>query len=126
MDKQFIRSHLQFDSEHLLGAEDAMPQSCGYENIVTVKDVLSIYQPTTSQNAKTTEKFTINIMTKHALLSTTIISDKWSAFVSQMIEEVAKNPLITLKDATTEDAQTFGMLGWTQALTKKAIKSETS
>ena len=91
---------LHNQSEHKTAPEDAMqidlvpelPPSGGYEYIVTAMDVFSKYlfaYPTSSQDAETIAKVIINIMNKHAYLPTTIISDKGSAFVSQVVKEVA-------------------------------------
>ena len=49
-------------------------------------------------------------MTKHAYLSTTLISDKATAFMSHVIKEVAGVLGNTLKHATTKHAQTSGLL----------------
>ena len=69
-----------------------LPPSGGYENIVTAMDVLSRFlfaYPISNQDAKTIAKVLINIMTKHAYLPTTLISDKGTAFMSHVIKEVA-------------------------------------
>ena len=50
-------------------------------------------------------------MIKHAYLTTALICDKGSAFMSHVIKEVAGVNGITLKHATIKDAQTIGMLG---------------
>ena len=71
--------------------------------------------PTTSKDAKTITRVKFNIMTKHADLLTTIISDKASAFVWQVIKEVADVLEITLEDATTKHAQTTGVYQKTHA-----------
>ena len=44
--------------------------------------------PTGNQNAETVARVIINIMTKHAYLPTTIVSDRVSAFVWQVIKKV--------------------------------------
>ena len=44
--------------------------------------------PTSNWDAKTIAKVLINIMTKHAYLPTTLISDKGTAFMSHVIKEV--------------------------------------
>ena len=81
-----------------------LPPSGGNENIVTAIDVFSRYlfaYPTSNQDAKTVAQVLINIMTKHAYLPTTLISDKGTAFTSNVIKEVAGVLGITLKNATT-------------------------
>ena len=49
-------------------------------------------------------------MTKHAYLSTTLISDKSTAFISHVIKEVAGVLGITRKHAPTKHVQTMGLL----------------
>ena len=127
---------LQNPNEYITAPEDAMqidlvpglPPSSGYENIVTAIDVFSRYlfaYPTSNQDAKTVAKVIINIMTNHAYLPTTLISDKGTVFTSHVIKEVAGVLGITLKHATTKHAQTFGLLERSHALIKQALKIET-
>ena len=104
-----------------------LPPSGGYENTVTAMDVFSRYllaYPTSNQDSKTIAKVLINVMTKHAYLPTTIISDKGTAFMSQIIKEVAGFLGITLKHATTKHAQTIGLLEQSHASIKQALKIE--
>ena len=93
-------SPLQNPNEHITAPEDAMqidlvpglPPSGDYENIVTAMDVFSRFlfaYPTSNQDSTTIAKVIINIMTKHAYLPTTLISDKDTAFTSHVIKEVA-------------------------------------
>ena len=112
LDRSLTRSPVQNPNEHNTAPEDAMqvvlaPElspSGGCENIVTAMDVFFRYliaYPTSNQDAKTIAKFLNNIMTKHAYLPTTLISDKGTAFMSHVIKEVAGVIGITLKHATT-------------------------
>ena len=64
-------------------------------------------------------------MTKHAYLPTTLISDKGTAFMSQVIKDVAGVLGITLKHATTKHAQSIGLLEQSHASIKQALKTET-
>ena len=64
-------------------------------------------------------------MTKHAYLPTTLISDKGTALMSHVIEEVAGVLGITLKHATTKHAQTIGLLERSHSSIKQALKTET-
>ena len=84
---QLTRPPRQNPNEHIIAPEGAMqidlvpglPPSGGYENIVTAMDVFSLYlfaYLTSNQDATTIAKVIINIMTKHAYLPTTLISDK--------------------------------------------------
>ena len=97
IDRSLNRPPLQNPNEHFTAPEDAMqndlvselPPSDGYENIVTAMDVFSRFlfaYPTSNQNAETIAKVLINIMTKHAYLPTTLISDKGTAFTSHVIK----------------------------------------
>ena len=110
-DRILTRHPLQNPNEHNTVPEDAMqidllpelPPSGGYDNIVTAKDVFSRWlfaYPTSNQDAKTIDKVLINIMTKHAYLLTTLISDKGTAFMTKVIGKVASVLAITLKHAT--------------------------
>ena len=64
-------------------------------------------------------------MTKHAYRPTTVISDKGTAFTSNLITEVAGVLGITLKHSTTKHAQTIGLLERSHASIKQALKIET-
>ena len=105
-----------------------LPPSAGYENIVSAMDVFSRYlfaYPTSNQDAKTIAKVFINSMTERAYLSTTLISDKGTAFMSHVIKEVAGVLGITLKHATTKHCQIFGLLERSHMSIKQALKIET-
>ena len=80
---------------------------------------------TSNQDAKTVGKVVIDIMTKHAYLPTTLISDKGTAFTSTVIKEMAGVLGITLKHAITKHAQTIGLLEQSRASIKQALKIET-
>ena len=136
IDPSLTRPPLQNPNEHITAPEDAiqidlvpeLPPSGGYENIVTAMDVFSRYlfaYPTANQDAKTIAKVLITIMTKHAYLPTTLISDKGTAFTSHVIKEVAGVLGVTLKHATTKHAQTIGLLERSHASINKALKNET-
>ena len=136
IDRSLTRPPLQNPNEHITAPEDAMqidlvpelPPSGGYENIVTAMDVFSRYlfaYPTANQDAKTIAKVLIKIMTRHAYLPTTLISDKGTAFMSYVSKEVAGVLGITLKHATTKHAQTIGLLERSHASIKQALKIET-
>ena len=100
-----------------------LPPSGGYENIVTAMDVFSrnfFAYPRSNQDAKTIAKILINIMIKHAYLPTTLISDKGTAFMSQVIKEVTGVLGITLKHATTKHK--LKQLGFLNDLTRQSNK----
>ena len=136
IDRSLTRPPLQTPNEHITAPEDSMeidlvpeiPPSGGYENSLTAMDVFSRHlfaYPTSNQDAKTIAKVLINIMTKHAYLPTTLISDKGTAFMSQVIKEVTGVLGITLKHATTKHAQTIGLLERSHMSIEQALKIET-
>ena len=136
IDRSLTRPPLQNPNGHITAPEDAMqidlvpelPPSGGYENFVTAMDVFSSYllaYPTSNQDAKTIAKVLVNIMTKHVCLPTTLISDKGTAFMSHVINEVAGVLGITLKYATTKHAQTIGLLERSHASITQALKIKT-
>ena len=109
VDNRLTRPALQNPSEHNTAPEDAMqinlvpelPPSGCYENIVRAMDLFlknSFAYPTSCQDAKSIAKSIITIMIKHAYLPTTIISDKGSVFMSQVIKEVGDVLGITAED----------------------------
>ena len=133
---RLTRPTLRNPSEYLTAPEDAMqndlvpelPPSGGYENIATAIDVFCgnlFAYPASNQDAKTVAKLIINIMTKHAYLPTTLISDKGTAFTSTVIKEVAGVLGITLRHATTKHAQTIGLLEQSHASINQTLKIET-
>ena len=136
IDRSFTRPALQNPNEHITAPEDAfqidllpvLPPAGGYENIMTAMDVFSRYlfaYPTSNQDAETIAKVLNNIMTKHAYLPTTLISDKGTALMSHIIKEVAGVLGITLKHVSTKHAQTIGLLERSRASIKQALKIET-
>ena len=70
-------------------------------------------------------KVIFNIITKHAYLPTTLISDKGTAFMSDVIKEVAGVLGFTLKHTTTEHAQAIGLHEQSDASIKQTLKIET-
>ena len=95
-DRNLTHRPLQNPNEHITAPEEAMqtdlvpelPPSGGYENTVTAMDVFPRYlfgYATSNQDAKMIAKVLENIMTKHAYLPTTLISDKGTAFMSHVI-----------------------------------------
>ena len=67
-------------------------------------------------------KVLIDIMTKHSYSSTSLITDKKSAFTSTIVAEIAQILGITLKCATTKHPQTIGKLVRTHASVETILK----
>ena len=136
IDRSLTRPPVQNPNELITAHEDAMqidlvpelPPSGGYEKIVTAMDVFSRYlfaYSTSNQDAKTIAKVLINIMTKHAYLPTTLISDKGKAFMSHVIKKVAGVLGITVNHAAIKHAQTIRLLERSHASIEQALKIET-
>ena len=70
-------------------------------------------------------KVIINIMTKHAYLPATIMSDEGTAVTSHVFKEVAGVFGNTLMHVTTKHAQTIGLLERSDASVKQLWKIET-
>ena len=116
-----------------LGPEDALqidllpniPPSGGYENIITALDVFSRYlfaYPVVDASASSMAKVLIDIMTRHAYLPTTLITDKGTAFTTRLVEEIAKILGIQITCATTKHPQTKGKLERTHTSLKGNLK----
>ena len=136
IDHSLTRPPLQNPNEQITAPKAAMqvdlvselPPSGGYENNVTDMDVFSqnlFAYRTANQDAKTFAKVLINIMTKHAFIPTTLISDKGTAFISHVIKEVTGVLGITLKHATTKHAQKIGLPEQAHVSIRKTLKIET-
>ena len=136
IDRSLTPRPLQKPNEHITAPEDAMqidlvpelPPSGVYEIIVKAIDVFSRFlfaYSTSNKDAKTIAKAVLNIITKHAYLPTTLISDAVSALVSHVIKEVAGVLGVSLKLANTKHAQTIGVLEQSQLSIKQALKIET-
>ena len=70
-----------------------LPPSDGYENVLTAIDVFSRYlfaYPLTDASAINVAKAIIDIMTKHACLPTTLITDKELHPLLQLLRKLRK------------------------------------
>ena len=134
---RLTRPALQNPNEYITAPEEAMqiglvaglPPSGGFENIVTAMDVFSRYlfaYSTSNQDAKLIAKVINSNMTKHAYLTTTLISDKGTVLSSHLIKEVADVLGVTLKHATTKHAQTSRLLERAHVSIKQILKIETA
>ena len=105
-----------------------LPLSGRDENIVTALDVffhnLFVY-PIFIQDTKTVVIVIMIILTMHAYLPKTFISDEGSTSVPHVIGEMAGVLVINLKHATRKHAQTIGMLERSHASIKQALKIKT-
>ena len=84
-----------------------LPPSGGHEKKYWDSNVFSRFlfeYSTPNPDAKTIAQVKINIMTKHAYLPTTLISDKGTALICHVTAEVVGFLGITLKHVTTRHA----------------------
>ena len=123
-------------SKLALGPEDALQMdivpfdepSNGFTAIVTAMDIFSRYLFTycvTKIDAKTIARVLVDIMTRHAYLPTTIITDKGTQFMSEVVADTTRVLGIQLRHATTKHAQTIGILERCHASLKEALKIST-
>ena len=102
-----------------------LPSSGGYENIITAIDVFSknaFAYPISNPMAVSTAKIIIDNMKRHAYSPTLVITDKGSAFVFQVIHELAEILGIKFKRATPKHAQTIGVLKQAHATIESSLK----
>ena len=102
-----------------------LPPSGGYENVLTASDVFSRYlfaYLLTDASAINVAKVLIDIMTKHAFLLTTLITDK-GPFTSTIMPQNTQILGITLKCATTKHPQTIEKVERTHASLKTNLKT---
>ena len=90
-----------------------------------VLQIVFFAYPTSTQDAHTVARVIISIVNKHAYLPTTVFSDRGSALVCRMIEEVAEVLGIKLQQATTKHAQTIEVFERKCLSFKKELKAET-
>ena len=82
-----------------------LPNSAGYQNIVTMIDVFSRYlfaYPTQNATARTIGRCIVDVMTRHAYLPTLILSDKGSQFRSEVVAEITQILEIQISHASNE------------------------
>ena len=123
-------------SKLALGPEDALQMdivpfdepSSGYNAVVTAMDVYSRYLVTynvVKTDAPTVARVLVDIMTRHAYLPTTVITDKGTQFMSEVMADATRTLGIQLRHATTKHAQTIGILERSHASLKESLKFST-
>ena len=99
--------------------------SGGYNAIVTAMDVFSRYLFTynvVKTDAPTVARVLVDIMTHQAYLPTTVITDKGTQFMSEVMADATRILGIQLKHATTKHSQTIGILERCHASLKESLK----
>ena len=135
-DKRSITPPMIDTSKLALGPEDALQMdivpfdepSGGYNAIVTAMDVYSRYLFTynvVKTDAPTVARVLVDIMTRHAYLPTTVITDKGTLFMSEVMADGTMTLGIQLRHATTKHAQTIGILERSHASLKESLKIST-
>ena len=105
-------------TENVLGPEDILgidilpnlPNSAGYQNIVTMIDVFSRHlfaYPTQNVTTKTIGRCIVDVMTRHANLPTQVLSDKGSDKGSEVVAEITQILEIQSSHASTKHARTI-------------------
>ena len=90
-----------------------LPNSSGYTHILTACDYFSRYLfavPIRKPDTKSVVRALMQIFTQHAYVPQTIITDKGTAFRSNIMTEIMKTAGIKIDHATVKHAQTIGMV----------------
>ena len=102
-----------------------LPRSYGYSHIPTACDYYSRYLfaiPISKPDTKSVVDALLDILTKHAYVPKHIITDKGSAFTSQVIEELMDKAAIKVSHATIKHAQTIRMIERSHQRLKQTLK----
>ena len=108
---------------------DALPRSNGYSHILTACDNFSRYLfaiPIRKPNTKSVVDALLDIFAKHAYVPKHIITDKGSAFTSQVKTELMEKARIKISHATIKHAQTIGMIERSHQRLKQILKINVS
>ena len=135
-DNRILTPPIIITSQLAMGQEDALGMvivpfgepSNGYTAIVTAMDVFSRYLFTycvTRIDARTIAKALVDIMMRQAYLSTTIITDTGTQFMSEVMADTTRVLGLQLRKATGKHAQTKGILERCHASLKKALRIST-
>ena len=102
-----------------------LPNSNGYTHILTACDYFSRYLfavPVRKPDTKSVVKALMQIFTQHAYVPKTIITDKGTAFTSNIMTEIMKTAGIKIDHATVKHAQTIGMVERSHQRLKQILK----
>ena len=106
-----------------------LPRSDGYSHILTACDYFSRYLfaiPIRKPDTKSVVDALLDIFTKHAYVPKHIITDKGSAFTSQVITELKNKAGIKVSHATIKHAQSIGMIERSHQRLKQILKTNVS
>ena len=106
-----------------------LPRSNGYSHILTACDYFSCYLfaiPIRRSDTKSVVDALIDIFSEHAYVPRHIITDKRSAFTSQVIEELMSQAGIQVSHATIKHAQTIGKIERSHQKLKQILKINVS
>ena len=102
-----------------------LPNSNGYTLILTACDYFSRYLfavPIRKPDTNSVVKALMQIFTQHAYVPKTIITDKGTAFTSNIMTEIMKTAGIKIDHATVKHAQTIGMVERSHQRLKQILK----
>ena len=119
--------------DHCNGPEDILeidlvgelPCSNRYTHILTACDYFSRYLiaiPIRKPDTKSVVTALMQIFTRHAYISKTIVSDKGSVFTSSIMTELMSAAGIHIEHATVKHAQTIGMVKRSHQRLKQILK----
>ena len=106
-----------------------LPRSNGYSHILTACDYFSRYLfaiPIHKPDTKSVVNALLDSFTKHAYVPKHIITDKGSAFTSEVITELMNKAGIKVSHATIKHAQTIGMIERSHQRLKQVLKINVS
>ena len=102
-----------------------LPCSNGYTHILMACDYFSRYlfaTPIRKPHTKSVVNALLQIITRHAYVPKTIITDKGTAFTSSIITELMKTAGFQIEHATVKHAETIGMVERSHQKLKQILK----
>ncbi len=103
----------------------SFPQSGPYTQVLTAISRYLFTTPLTKLDAETVAKALLHILTTHSYISSKIISDKGSVFVSQTFKEKMTELQLKLDHATVKHSQAIGALERCHTSLKRFLHSQT-
>ena len=106
-----------------------LPPSHGFTHILTAVDVFSRYMiaiPLRRPDAPSVVNGLMSIITRHAYVLNTILSDKGSAFTAEVVQRTMQQARIQIKHATVKHAHTIGKIERSHQEIKKILEINVS
>ena len=102
-----------------------LPASNGFTHILTAIHVFSRYLfavPLRKPDTPSVVNALLSVFSKHAYVSTHILTDKGSVFTAELFQQLTKTIGIEISHATIKHAQTIGIVEGSHAKPKKILK----